>query len=76
MTGLYTREDVRRYVSTLGLRGRGGEPVSAQTFEQMLRKPVYAGKVVVPQWDIDVRGRHQALVDEDTFYRVQAILQG
>ena len=75
-TGLYTRQQVLRDVTRRGLRTRKGRRVSPQTFEQTLRKPVYAGRVVSADWGIDVQGRHQPLVNEQVFERVQMILQG
>jgi site-specific DNA recombinase len=73
-TGLYTRQQVLRDVTVRGLRTRKGESVSAQTFEQTLRKPVYAGRVSA--WGIDVQGRHQPIVSEESFGKVQMILKG
>ena len=57
-TGLYTRQQVLHEVTKRGLRTRKGDRVSAQTFEQTLRKPVYAGRIAA--WGINVQGRHQA----------------
>lgn len=73
-TGLYSRQQVLHDVTERGLRTKKGEVVSAQTFEQTLRKPVYAGRIAV--WGIDVQGRHQAIVSEEVFDKVQMILNG
>ena len=75
-TGLYSRQEVLQEVTTRGLRTKHGDPVSPQTFEQTLRKPVYAGRIVVEDWGIDVQGRHQALVSQETFEKVQMVLDG
>src|SRR5215472_1778990 len=75
-TGLYSREQVLKRITQLGLRTKKGERLSPQTFSQTLRKPVYAGRVVVPVWEIDVRGKFQPLVTAEVFDRVQAILNG
>src|ERR1035437_2611665 len=75
-TGLYSRQQVLRDASLRGLRTRKDKRVSAQTFEQTLRKPVYAGRIIVQGWDIDVEGKHQPLASADVFERVQLILQG
>src|SRR5205807_10505133 len=50
--------------------------VSNQTFEQTLRKPVYAGRIIVPVWHIDVVGRHEPIVSQEAFDKVQMILDG
>src|SRR5262249_8094116 len=53
-----------------------GKPLSSQTFCQTLRKPVYAGRIVVPEWQVDVQGRFQPLVSREVFDKVQSILEG
>jgi site-specific DNA recombinase len=75
-TGLHTREQVLRKVTQLGLRTKKGKLLSSQTFSQTLRKPVYAGRIVVPEWNIDVPGTFQPLVSQAVFDRVQSILNG
>lgn len=75
-TGLYKREDVLRKCTQLGLCTKKGKPLSSQTFSQTLRKPVYAGRIVVPEWQLDVPGRFQPLVSREVFDKVQAILDG
>lgn len=74
--GLHTREQVLRKITQLGLRTKKGKLLSSQTFSQTLRKPVYAGRIVVPQWNIDAPGKFQPLVTQAVFDKVQAILSG
>jgi site-specific DNA recombinase len=75
-TGLHTREQVLRKITQLGLRTKKGHLLSSQTFSQTLKKPVYSGRIVVPEWNIDVQGKFQPLVAQAVFDRVQAILSG
>lgn len=75
-TGLHTREQVLRKVARLGLQTKHGKTLSSQTFSQTLRKPVYAGRIVVPEWNIDVPGKFQPLITQTVFDKVQAILDG
>src|SRR5581483_10428401 len=75
-TGLHTREQVLRKITRLGLRTKSGKLLSSQTFSQTLRKPVYAGRIVVPEWDIDIQGKFQPLVTQAVFDKVQLILDG
>jgi site-specific DNA recombinase len=75
-TGLHTREQVLRKITQLGLRTKKGKRLSSQTFSQTLRKPVYAGRIVVPEWNIDAPGKFQPLVTQAVFNKVQAILSG
>ena len=41
----------------------------------MLKHPLYAGRIRNDAWGIDVEGNFEPIVDEHTFYRVQAILR-
>ena len=75
-TGLHTKEKVLEIINTAGLRTIKEKRVSAQTFEQMLRKPVYAGWVSVAGWGEKQRGDFESLVGEEVFGRVQSILSG
>ena len=75
-TGLHTREQVLRKVTQLGLRTKKGKLLSSQTFSETLRKPAYAGRIVIPDWNIDVAGKFQPLVSQPIFDKVQAILSG
>jgi len=76
-TGLHSKAEVLRKITAMGLRTRQGKVVTRQTFQQMLRKPIYAGLLCVPQWGIDrVKGDFESLVSEETFERVQAVLEG
>ena len=75
-TGNYTREEVRAEVSALGLRTRRDKPVSKQSFFRLLRNPIYRGRVVVPSWKVNFPGDFEAIVEEEVFAAVQAILAG
>ena len=50
------------------------------SFSEMLRNIFYIGKIHVPAYKDDpeqiVEGQHEALIDEDTFYKVQDIIDG
>ena len=75
-TGLHTRQKVLEMVNAAGLRTANGKRVSAQTFDQMLRKPVYAAWLAVEGWGERVRGDFEPLVSQETFDTVQALLSG
>ena len=42
----------------------------------MMRNSIYIGKVESPDYGVSTRGNFEPLVDEATFYRVQAVLDG
>lgn len=61
-----------------GLTTATGRPLPKQTFQAVLRNPLYSGFVTLPS-DPDferVKGLHEAIVEQDTFDRVQSNLDG
>jgi site-specific DNA recombinase len=75
-TGQYTKAEVLARVTASGLRTTSGKKVSAQTFDALLRKPVLAGWMVVPDWGMREKGAFEPLVSEELFNRVQDVLDG
>jgi site-specific DNA recombinase len=75
-SGRYTKQEVLRRVTALGLRTRRGKKLSAQSLGTMLRNRLYAGWINVPKWRLSVRGEFEPLVSEAVFGRVQARLEG
>ena len=73
-TGLYNIEELRHKLNKEGLKS------TRSTFWAILRNKGYIGKIYVPaykdetaQW---VDGKHEPLIDERTFYKVQEIMEG
>lgn len=75
-TGLHTRQRVLEMINAAGLRTASGKRVSMQTFEQLLRKPVFAGWLQVKDWGERRRGDFEPLVRQEIFDTVQALLDG
>lgn len=75
-TGTQTKADVLRQLTALGLRTKWGKRVTAQTFDAVLRNPIYAGWLYVKKWDVHEQGSFEALVSQETFDQVQAVLDG
>jgi site-specific DNA recombinase len=75
-SGTHTKKQVRDRVNALGLTTKKGNSVSSQTLDRILRNPIYAGWVVIPKWGLRERGDWEPIVDQVTFDRVQAILDG
>jgi len=65
--GLVTRERVDRN----GV-ARGGEPFTRNALYKMLRNRLYLGEM--PHKDISYPGEHDAIVDQELFDRVQALM--
>ena len=75
-TGRYTKIEVLRRVTALGLTSQKNKPLSAQSFNSLLRNPIYTGWVKVPSWKLSARGDFEALISEATFQRVQRFVNG
>jgi len=67
-------EALRRKVGGLGLTSRAGRLVARQTFWAILRNPIYAGILRAP--GLEARGAFEPIVDEETFQKVQARMDG
>jgi site-specific DNA recombinase len=75
-TGQYSKNDVLKMVTNMGLLSRKGKKISAQTFGSILRNRIYAGWVSVPTWNASRRGSFEPLVGQEVFDRVQSMLAG
>ena len=71
-TGAFPIEDVRKASWKNGLK------LQRSQFGQMLRNPVYMGKIYVPETENEeahlVDGVHQGIISPDLFWKVQKIL--
>src|SRR5207249_7636024 len=74
--GRYTKRELLRRASTRGLTTRNGKPLSPQSFNNLLRNPIYSGWINVANWNQSHRGDFEALVSESTFQRPQLSLDG
>lgn len=69
--GIYTFREVAEKINRMS-----GENISNQLLVKILKNPLYCGRVEVPRWEIASKGRHEPIVDEKLFDRVQFVLQG
>lgn len=75
-TGCYNKLQVLKIVTDLGLRTSKGKRLSPQSFDKLLRKPIYAGWLTVPNWGERRRGNFEPLVSQELFDNVQALMDG
>ncbi|MCK8479078.1 recombinase family protein [Psychroserpens algicola] len=72
--GVLSAEEVRKKYYGKGLK------ITKQSMLNMLKNPVYCGKILIKEWkkedEIIVDGLHPAIIDEDTFDTVQRIISG
>jgi site-specific DNA recombinase len=77
-TDRYKQAEVLEIVRKEGLTTAKGKALPAQTFQAILRNPLYAGWVTLPSDDTfePVRGLHEPIISQELFDEVQAILEG
>jgi site-specific DNA recombinase len=75
-TGRFTKEEVLDAVTRSGFRTRSGSIMNPQSFGRMLTNRLYTAFIDMPHFGVSRRGDFDPLVSDETFYRVQAILQG
>ena len=72
--GSYSAEDIRRWLATKDMK------VSKQTFLNIIRNPVYTGRIYVKPWKKEdsqlVLGLHPPIISEELFYQANFILDG
>ena|SRR5579864_3762149 len=69
-----TTDSVLSLVTAMGLRTRRGNPLTKQSWGRLLCNPIYAGWI--RDGNTQVRGKHEALVSEETFQAVQDRING
>ena len=74
-TGRFTKEQVLDKVTRLGLRTRTGLTLNPQSFGRMLTDRLYAGFIHAPEFGVSRRGDFDPLISEETFDRVQAVIE-
>lgn len=74
--GDYGQEEVRRQVHERGLRSATGKRIGRQTWHQMMRNPLYGGRVVHDGWGIDTEAAFAPIVPRETFLLAQEALEG
>ena len=62
-------EEARKNITTEGLVGRNGKPISKSQFHCMIRNPIYKG--IITQFNLNIVGNFKAIVEPDLFNRVQ-----
>ena len=81
-SGEYALSELAAELNRLGLRSRPGprrpsRKLGTSVLQRLLRNPYYTGKIVYKRGTPDEQvfeGRHEALIDQDTFESVQRLL--
>jgi hypothetical protein len=75
-SGQFTAQEVIGRITDAGLRTKRDRHLSPQTFGNMLRNRIYIGHIESPEIAVSARRDFEPLIDEATFYRAQAVLDG
>lgn len=76
-TGAYTVQAARELAFDIGIRNRQGKLRTWQMIKDMINNPLYAGYVTSDYIGGRlIKGIHEPIISESTYYRNQAILNG
>ena len=71
-TSAYSQEDVRRRLMSNGFK------CSRNSFNKILKNPVYAGKIYIPPFKdepgVIINGNHEPIIPETLYHKVQEII--
>ena len=71
-TGLYKQTEIVEK-----LRRKGFKRLSKQLLNRILRNSLYCGLILKREWHKDyIKASHEPIISEDTFFKVQGILNG
>ncbi|MCL4473072.1 MAG: recombinase family protein [Actinobacteria bacterium] len=73
-TGNYSTHDIREFLVQRGVTNRrgGNNPMALSSVNALLLNPIYIG--LIPWKGVNYPGNHEALIDEDTFEKVQEVM--
>lgn len=73
-TGLFSYERIGKELAKYGFVDSKGKPYTVKRIEDIIKSPVYAGKVTHGGDIFD--GVHEPIISNELFYRVQLLLEG
>lgn len=75
-SGKYSQLEVVSYLNDMGYISAQGGKANKDMVSKMYRNPLYMGKVVAPNFNIEADGIHEPMVTKQMFYEVQDLLDG
>ncbi len=73
-TGLFSYEKIGKELAKYGFVDSKGKPYTVKRIQDIIKSPVYAGKVI--HGDDVFDGVHEPIISPELFYRVQLMLKG
>ena len=71
--GVKTKASILREVTEMGLLTNKGKPLSKQSFNNMLRNPIYKGVIKIAGYSEVFQGDFDSIVDEATFENANSL---
>ncbi|MDO8591242.1 MAG: recombinase family protein [bacterium] len=75
--GTITFIELSKKVNEMGdVRSKHGCKMSKQLVHKILKNPIHYGWIEMPQLEVSVQGRHEAIISKELFYEVQFLMEG
>ena len=74
-TGKWTLDEWVDHAYSLGIRSRKGNRIGKQAWSNVFHHRFYIGETWLKAGDVPTRGKHEPLIDIDTFSQVQQVLR-
>lgn len=75
-SGRYSQVAIVDKLNSYNFKTAYNNPASISMVNKMFNNPFYMGKLVAPKYNIEVNGIHEKMISQETFYRVQDIMNG
>ena len=74
-SGKFAMTDILKYLLKANVKTFKGNPIDIKGLSKLFRNQFYKGIVYSDSFGINVKGRHQAMINDVTFLKVQEILK-
>jgi hypothetical protein len=75
-TGEYTLKSLLQFAKQRGLTNRYNKPISMTGLSTILNNPFYTGIIYIKRMNETFPGKHEPIIDQDTFNTVERVLSG
>ena len=75
-TGTVTLREIAKILERQGVKQGKRDGLRHQSANRLFRNKFYTGKVMSPKYGLERRGQHSAMITEEVYYQVQAVLDG
>ena len=66
-TGKYTFLELAKLINKMGIKSRHGVKMSKQSVAQIIKNPIFYGRMVVLKFGIDTMGSHEPIISKELF---------